>query len=55
MAEVPRSRLDESILSGTVDQAFEVLAIGAILGGMTWYVLQRISPGDSLATREPGR
>jgi putative integral membrane protein (TIGR02587 family) len=37
-------------LRGAVDQAIEVLALGAILGGLMLFILQRISPGDSLAT-----
>ncbi len=36
-------------LRGAVDQAIEVLAIGAVIGGTLLFVLQRISPGDSLA------
>jgi putative integral membrane protein (TIGR02587 family) len=36
-------------LLGALDQAIEVLAIGAVIGGTLLFVLQRISPSDSLA------
>jgi len=40
---------DDSTFRGAVDQAIEVLAIGAVLGGMMMYILQRVAPGDSPA------
>jgi putative integral membrane protein (TIGR02587 family) len=41
---------DDPTLRGAVDQAVEVLAIGALLGAMMLAVLHRISLDDSLAT-----